>query len=148
MKRRPRWKLDVRRLALAAALALAVSGSASTTRLHAFKGTHDAAESRRALLVGRWYGENQTEEGGEQLELTDLDANGTFKTQFRIIERSGSVSDHSEVGLWGVSGPVYFTITQGLVRRERFSSADPTRASLYDAYEGDRGMQQAARRGR
>jgi hypothetical protein len=51
------------------------------------------------------------------------------------ISQACKINGVSEVGLWGISGPVYFTITRGWVRDQRFSPADPTQATFYDAYE-------------
>ena len=66
--------------------------------------------------------------------MTDFRQDGTYETQYRI-ERSACVVAGSESGLWGLAGPIYFTITRGMVRDGRFSAADPTKANFYDAYE-------------
>ena len=111
------------------------AGCPGRASIHAANGAHQADESQRAKVIGHWYGDNPIREGGKQLELTDLTENGTYTTQYRIIERSGSVRTGTEAGLWGVSGSIYFTITQAYVHGEIASPADPTSASVYNAYE-------------
>lgn len=121
-------------LLLAATLLFA--GCAHVPAINASKAAdHEAAEARRNLLIGRWYGETPATEGGKRLEITDKAADGTFTIQFRVIERSGKVSDQTEVGLWGITGPVFFSITRGWLFGGQLIPADPTRATYYDAYE-------------
>jgi len=84
-------------------------------------------------MMGRWYGDNPTQ-GDRQLELTDFSADGTYTAEFRI-ERGGCLIVGSETGVWGMSGPIYFTIAHGYVRGGEFSAADPRQASVYNAYE-------------
>ena len=113
---------------------LFVASCASTASVQTANGGHEATEARRALMTGRWYGDNQTRENGRQLELTDFRADGTFESQYRL-ERSGCVVNGSESGLWGLAGPIYFTITQEHVQGGQFSAGDPASASADDAYE-------------
>jgi hypothetical protein len=116
-------------------IALLITGCATSPAIYTTKPDDNTADLHRNLLFGRWYGEAKTKEGGKRLEIVDRNADGTFKVQFRIIEGTGKVWDQTEVGLWGISGRAYFTITKGWVGGGRFFPADPTQATFYDAYE-------------
>jgi len=116
-------------------IALLIAGCTTAPAIYTAKPPDSSEDSRRSLLLGWWYGEAKTKEGGKRLQITDRSVDGTFKVEFRIIEGSGKVWDQTEVGLWGISGPVYFTITKGWVGGGRFLPADPTQATFYDAYE-------------
>jgi hypothetical protein len=107
----------------------------SPSTVHTQKPHAAASEAQRSALVGRWYGETATKDGGKRLHIMERSADGTYRVNFRTIESSGKVSDQTEVGLWGVSGLVYFTITRGWLQDERFVPADPEEAYYYDAYK-------------
>ena len=94
-----------------------------------------ASETQRGALVGRWYGEAPTKDGGKRMHIMERSPDGTYKVSFRTVESSGKVWDQTEVGLWGVSGLVYFTITRGWLQGDRFVPADPEEAYYYDAYK-------------
>jgi hypothetical protein len=89
----------------------------------------------RAQLVGHWFIDAPTKEGGQRLALSEKRPDGTFQTQFRVIEGGKVTLNQTEFGLWGLSGPVYFTITKGVVQGSREVHADPTDPYYYDAYE-------------
>jgi hypothetical protein len=116
-------------------IALLIAGCATAPAIYTAKPPDSSEDLRRNLLLGRWYGEAKTREGGKRLQIIDRNVDGTFKVQFRVIEGSGKVWDQTEVGLWGISGPVYFTITRGWIDGQRFLPANPTQATFYDAYE-------------
>ena len=90
---------------------------------------------QRLLLAGSWYSQAPLKDGGTRLQLTKRNLDGTFVTTFRLIAEDGSFKQQTEVGLWGVSGPVYFTITRGWKAARKIHKADPTDASLNDAYQ-------------
>lgn len=123
------------RLAFAVALLLAASGCAMRPAIDATKQPNMPQEIQRSLLVGKWFGDAETKEGGRRLQITYRAPDGTYKVTFRFFEPSGQMWEQSEVGFWGVSGGVYFTITKGWLDGEQFSEADPTDASLNDAYQ-------------
>lgn len=124
----------MRRFALISAMLLA-AGCAAAPAIHTLKPDEGAARARRDLLAGRWYGEEATEEGGKRLQIVEWNLEGVLKIRFRTLERSGRSWDQTEVGLWGISGPVYFTIITGWLQDGQFMPADPGDASFYDAYE-------------
>jgi len=112
-----------------------MGGCVTQPPIDSIKQPDSSQEEQRALLVGKWFGDAATKEGGRRLQITQRALDGTYKVTFRIIEPSGNTFEQSEVGFWGVSGSVYFTITKGWLEGGRFSEADPTDASLNDAYQ-------------
>lgn len=92
-------------------------------------------QEQRAMLVGSWYGESVTKSGGSRAHLMRRAADGTFKVTFRVVDSNGKITEQTEVGVWGASGSVYFTITRGWIRGDRLVSASPDDANLNDAYE-------------
>ncbi len=112
-------------------IVLFIAGCATAPSIYTVKPNDSSEEPRRNLLLGRWYGEERTREGGKRLEIIDRYVDGTFKIQFRVTEGSGKVWDQTEIGLWGISGPVYFTITKGWLHDKDFSPADPTQSTFY-----------------
>src|SRR6266849_1692080 len=88
---------------------------------------HDtSAASQRPLLIGRWYGEQPMKEGGRRVQITEHCPDGTLTIGFHVVESSGNLRDQTEVGWWGVSGSIYFTIIRGWLRGGRVAPADPT----------------------
>jgi hypothetical protein len=90
--------------------------------------------SSRNLLLGKWYGIRQTAEGGQKEWLTERSADGTYRTDFRLISANGKIRSQSEVGFWGVSGETYFRIFRGWITLEGMKLADSSNADHYDAY--------------
>jgi hypothetical protein len=117
------------------ALLFAIGGCDTQTTIDKFKPPESLQQEQRALLVGKWFGDAVTKEGDRRLQITQRAADGTYKVTFRLIDRSGKISEQSEVGFWGISGSVYFTITRGWLKDERLLEANPTDASLNDAYQ-------------
>lgn len=100
-----------------------------------FKQLDQTQQEQRKLLVGTWYGELDLADGGTRMQITRRAPDGTYKVTFRTRESSGQTWDQTEIGFWGVAGSVYFTITRGWMDGQQFAEADPTDASLNDAYE-------------
>lgn len=123
------------RLVFVVALLLAASGCAIRPAIDVTKQPDTSQEQQRSRLVGKWFGDARTKDGGRRLQITQRAPNGTYKVTFRVFEPSGQTWEQSEVGFWGVSGGVYFTITKGWVDGDSFSEANPTDASLNDAYQ-------------
>lgn len=117
------------------AFILATGGCVTQPTIDSIKQPDSSQEEQRALLVGKWFGDSATKEGGRRLQITQRSPDGTYKVTFRIIQPSGKIFEQSEVGFWGVAGSVYFTITKGWLEGERFSEANPADASLNDAYQ-------------
>lgn len=121
---------------LAAAALAFIAGSAVGQPIDPVKPDDPAsAILQRNMMLGHWYGESRTKDGGRRLEIAEHRRDGTMTIRFRVIDAKGKVEEQTEVALWGISGPVYFTITRGWLDGTRFHAADPTQAYYYDAYE-------------
>lgn len=94
-----------------------------------------AAVERRAMMIGRWFSDTPTKDGGRIMQFVDRRSDGRMTIWFRTVDGAGLVDDQTEVAMWGISGSVYFTITVGWLHEGRLSRADPTSAYFYDAYE-------------
>ena len=91
---------------------------------------------RRAQVIGTWYGEAPTTEGGVIEWISTRDADSSFEIRFRIKKPDGTIERSTEVGFWGVAERIYFTMTRGwMTDRGSFLPADPEDETLYDAYE-------------
>ena len=87
-------------------------------------------------MIGKWYGSQPTKEGGVKKWIVERMSPGTYKIVFRIYEKDAtSYWEQIEVGEWGVSGPVYFSILRGWVKDGKLTPADPTDPFNYDAYK-------------
>ncbi len=86
-------------------------------------------------LIGKWYGKNLVKEGGTREHLIERQPNGKYLTTFKYTKPDGSIEFTTEVGLWGVSGNVYFTIFRGWIVREKLRPSDPTDPYNNDAYQ-------------
>ena len=67
------------------------------------------------MMVGKWYGDQQTSEGGRKEWIDHRKNDGTYVIQFRITSKDGEVQQSVEAGEWGVSGPIYFSIFKAWV---------------------------------
>jgi len=90
---------------------------------------------KRFLLVGKWLGQMPDANGDLQQWLVSRFADGSYRIHLRIDRNDGSLKEQIEVGMWGVSGPIYFTILKGWMKGGQFVPADMENPSFYDAYE-------------
>ncbi len=86
------------------------------------------------LMIGKWYGKQPTKDGGTKEEIIEKLPNGTYKIQFRVTQPDGTKTERTEVGYWGVSGNIYFSIFKGWLSGSEIISANPTDPYNYDAY--------------
>lgn len=89
----------------------------------------------RDMMLGYWFGESPTKDGGRRMQIVERRRDGTMTIRFRVIDPAGKVHEQTQVEFWGISGPIYFTIMRGWLEGMRFDPADPTQADYYDAYE-------------
>jgi hypothetical protein len=89
--------------------------------------------ARRQILVGRWYGESTTPDGRLLRWLTDREANGTYRTHYLLLKERQEES--TEVGQWGLSGSVFFTIQRAWIRDGETQRVDSSNVYSYDAYD-------------
>jgi hypothetical protein len=96
--------------------------------------SRDDITSRR-LLIGVWHSEATDIHGVTRIEDATRFANGTYMNHFVERSETGKVTgDQIECGRWGVSGNIYFTITQSIRQGDRGTTVSPYDASFYDAY--------------
>jgi hypothetical protein len=86
------------------------------------------------LMIGRWYGSQPTKNGGKKEEIMEKLADGTYKITFRVSDPKNGKKESVEVGQWGISGSIYFSIFRGWVKGDKFTPSDPTDPYNYDAY--------------
>lgn len=94
-----------------------------------------SAEKRWKMMTGKWYGSQPTKNGGIQQHIIEHSVDGTSKITFRIKSPKGDIKEFSEVGQWGISGPIYFTILSGRIDGKKFRPSDQTNPYNYDAYQ-------------
>lgn len=95
--------------------------------------TGPAREDQWNALVGTWFGSSESADG-KHMWISEKKYDGTYKTRFRTIYPSGKTRDKVEVGKWGVSGNVYFTIYEADIIEGRAIPADITDPRNRDAY--------------
>ena len=69
------------------------------------------------------------------MEIVERRRDGSMTIRFLVIDATGKADEQTEVALWGISGPIYFTITRGWLHGRQFHPADPSQSYNYDAYE-------------
>jgi hypothetical protein len=100
-----------------------------------YKPRPSLAESRRHdMLVGNWIGESPVKDGGRREVLLERRADGTFTVTFRTHWGTDHAVVERQVGQWGISGPVYFTITTGWLDGDHVDPTDLGQPYYYDAY--------------
>ena len=87
------------------------------------------------LMIGKWYGSQPTKEGGARSHIVERFPNGTYRITFRLYDPQGGYREQREVGHWGVSGPIYFTILRGWLEGDKMAPADPGDPYYQDAYK-------------
>ena len=121
---------------LAAAALVFIAGSATGQPVDPVKPDDpQSAVLLRTMMFGWWFGETPTKDGGRRMQIVERRRDGTMTIRFRVIDAAGNVEDTTDLALWGISGPVYFTIAQGWFDGRDFHPADPTQSYYYDAYE-------------
>lgn len=97
-------------------------------------GTPVQTAERRRLLTGCWVGAAQIEGGGQRVWLVQRGDDGRFRIDFRTEVDNADAETTTEVGSWGVSGEIYFTITRGWLTPNGPQAADMGDPYFYDAY--------------
>ncbi len=85
-------------------------------------------------MVGKWYGSQPTKNGGRKMEIMERAANGTFVLRFKIWGKEGNVYESVEVGQWGISGDIYFSIYRGWLDGKKIVRSDSHDPMNYNAY--------------
>lgn len=119
-------------------LVLFVVGCASVQpekTIAAIKKHSRSDEQNFQILVGKWYGNQPTTDGGKREQLVIRNHDGTHIIHFRVHEPNGETWDQIEVGEWGISGDIYFTIFKGWIKNGTFKPSTGNVAYNRDAYK-------------
>lgn len=125
-----------RRVPILLAACVLATGCAARSGIHAAKPLPGkSARARRQMLFGWWVEREPVRSGGTRVELALQCPDGVYFFDFRTLDRAGKLIDEQqEVGDWGISGPVFFTITRAIARGNNRYEVDPTKGYYYDAY--------------
>lgn len=85
-------------------------------------------------LVGTWFGTLEMRGGGRYMWIGENKNDGTYKIRFQTIDGSGNRKEQTEIGEWGVSGDVQFTILKTVIKGGKTITVNPTKSSFRDAY--------------
>lgn len=96
--------------------------------------TSAEAQARRDLLVGTWYGDQPTADGGRAREIARLHPDGAFELYFRRTNAAGEETSWGDAGFWGLVRDLHFTITLANIDDGVFLPADTTDAARYSVY--------------
>ncbi|WP_237066087.1 hypothetical protein [Microbulbifer guangxiensis] len=94
-----------------------------------------ATTERRNKMIGTWFGDTVTKDGGRKMHIVQRHPDGTQRIDFKLIGADGTVTEQSEIGVWGISGPIYFVAIRGFIEGQQVYPADTSSPYLYDAYE-------------
>ncbi len=106
-----------------------------TLELNWHTSSTDDRQANWDAMVGRWYGDQMDEDGDRTQWITQRYADGTYQVEFRSTARNGRTEDSTELGQWGMAGPVYFGFFRGWLEGDTFTPSDPSQADNYDAYQ-------------
>lgn len=90
--------------------------------------------SKWKTLIGKWYGKQPIKGGGVHEWLVDRKSDGTYEIHFRHHKGNGSIESKVEIGQWGTSGNVYFTIYRASVLNGHVYPTSTSDPYHYDAY--------------
>lgn len=94
-----------------------------------------SARELRDSMVGNWLGEAPLKDGGTRKWLMQRKADGTYLVTFKLMPADKPEEIWHEVGFWGVSYPIYFSIMKGWVTENGIEPSDPSDPYFYDAYK-------------
>ncbi|NAW87989.1 hypothetical protein, partial [Photobacterium halotolerans] len=85
-------------------------------------------------MLGKWYGDLPTKEGGRKQWTIERSTDGTYRIDFLITKNDGMTQQSSEAGHWGVAGDIYFSMYRGAIDNGQFYPSNPSDPYNYDAY--------------
>ncbi len=86
------------------------------------------------LMVGTWYGNQPVKSGGYREHIMTRRLDGTYLVRTRHVTKDGIRPLQTEVGHWGIVGPVYFSIFRGWAEDGNVYPSNPSDPYNYDAY--------------
>lgn len=129
------------RLCLLFGFAFLVAGAVSGCSVNPYELNSPAAapisadqQQQHKAMLGKWYGNQPLKEGGTHEWVMQRGDQGQYLAEFKTTDKNGNVRRQSEVGLWGVSGDVYFTIFMGYPHPDGIHLVDSSDPYNYDAY--------------
>ncbi|GAA6130232.1 hypothetical protein [Halopseudomonas sabulinigri] len=108
--------------------------SLPTLELNWHSDSADARQTTWNTMVGRWYGDRMDEDGERIQWITQRHADGTYQVDFRSTTARGRIENSTDLGQWGMAGPIYFGFFRGWLEGDVFTPSDPRQADNYDAY--------------
>lgn len=108
--------------------------TSSTIKSNAFPEVKGENLSRWQALIGKWHGKIGIKGGGVHEWFVTRFSNGTYRIDFIHHRKDGSIKERTEIGDWGNSGNIYFTIYRGELKNDRLYPSDSSDPINYDAY--------------
>ncbi|NAW64995.1 hypothetical protein [Photobacterium halotolerans] len=97
-------------------------------------GLPETKVEQRLMMLGKWYGDLPTKEGGRKQWTIERSTDGTYRIDFLITKHDGTTQQSSEAGHWGVAGDIYFSMYRGAIDNGQFYPSNPSDPYNYDAY--------------
>lgn len=111
-----------------------VIGCTATSSLDK-KNKDSATRSAKDIIIGTWHSVRELKDGiTEEVNFENF-ADGTYRSQRKYIDRNGLSAERIQVGQWGVSGDILFTIARGWVEGCSIVTADTNDPDTYNAFE-------------
>ncbi len=115
---------------------VSASDNTAATKIEAIKPDPTISQVERwRLMTGKWFGSQPTKDGKTLKWIVDRSEDGTYQIRFREYKSDGSFKENIEVGEWGVSGPIYFSVYKGRVDNGQLRRVNPTDPYNRDAYK-------------
>lgn len=90
----------------------------------------------RDAFVGKWSSRQATKKGGIKVSIINRKVDSRYVIEHKVYDKNSIlIQESNEVGIWGVSGGIYFTVFRGWLENGQVTPSDPTDAYNYDAYK-------------
>lgn len=86
-------------------------------------------------MVGNWYSSETAKQGNTRQRLMQRFIDGSYKLTTKLKIKDKEISHNIEIGFWGISGPVYFSIFKGWVKHDKLAPSDTSNPDNYQAYK-------------
>lgn len=112
------------------------SNHTSDSLIDAYKVELDGSQKKNwALLTGKWYGHQPTKSGGTRKEMTEFLKDGRYIFGFHAFDKDNTLeSSYCQVGFWGISGHIHFTVNKGYLYSDQAGLLDCSNPSDQDVY--------------
>ena len=90
----------------------------------------------RLAFIGKWSSRQPTKKDGIKESTINRNVDSRYIIEHRVYDKNSTlIQESKEVGIWGVSGGIYFTVFRGWIENGQFTPSDPTDAYNYDTYK-------------